>query len=67
MFNCSMVLKNEKTGISLQELNLFRDINWKIGYPPPDEPKCGFYGEKCKHSFGEYARFYWVEINKTKP
>ncbi|KAH3856246.1 hypothetical protein DPMN_098830 [Dreissena polymorpha] len=31
------------------KLNLFRDIKWRNGGPPRDEPKCGFHGEKCEH------------------
>ncbi|KAL7636452.1 UNVERIFIED_CONTAM: hypothetical protein RMT77_013227 [Armadillidium vulgare] len=31
----------------LPELHLSRNIEWKNGYPPPDEPFCGFTGDKC--------------------
>ncbi|XP_052269891.1 guanylate cyclase 32E-like [Dreissena polymorpha] len=36
-------------GVGIPELNLFRDIKWRNGGPPRDEPKCGFHGEKCEH------------------
>ncbi|WAR19298.1 GCY3E-like protein [Mya arenaria] len=34
-------------GVGIPELNLFREIKWKNGEHPPDEPRCGFKGEKC--------------------
>jgi len=39
-----------------QELNLFRDIRWKNGVPPLDQPECGFQGELCTkdESFGKH-------------
>ncbi|XP_053400779.1 guanylate cyclase 32E-like [Mercenaria mercenaria] len=40
-----------QNGIGIPALNLFRNIKWKNGKPPPDEPACGFYGEKCIQEF----------------
>ncbi|XP_052766040.1 guanylate cyclase 32E-like [Mya arenaria] len=34
-------------GVGIPELNLFREIKWKNGEHPLDEPRCGFKGEKC--------------------
>lgn len=37
-------------------------IHWQNGYPPPDEPNCGFHGEKCKEDEWKNETVVYVSV-----
>ncbi|KAK3089503.1 hypothetical protein FSP39_004136 [Pinctada imbricata] len=41
--------QRKSNGLGIPNFSLVQEIDWPLGHPPLDQPKCGFDGKKCEH------------------